>query len=66
MGISTAIQFLNTDRFWRIHRGLVLNVAHMAAARRDEFGRLTIRLNDREESLVVSKSYEYLFRDGFS
>ena len=66
MGISTATQFLNPENFWRIHRGLVLNVSHMVAARRDEFGRMTIKIADRDENLVVSKSYEYLFRDGFS
>lgn len=66
MGISTAVQFLDTEQFWRIHRGVVLNVAHMQAAKKDEFGRLTIKLADREETLLVSKPYEYMFRDGFS
>ncbi len=66
MGISSAVRFLDPDSFWRIHRGLVLNVAHMASAKRDELGRLTVRLAGRDEKLIVSRPYEKLFRDGFS
>lgn len=66
MGISTVIQYLEPRQFWRIHRGLVLNVSHMASARRDEMGRLNVKLLDRQEKLTVSRPYEHLFKDGFS
>lgn len=66
MGLSTVVQHVSLDRFWRIHRGLILNVAHMSSAKRDELGRLRIKLADRDERLIVSKPYEHLFRDGFS
>ena len=66
MGIASTIQFLDSQTFWRIHRGLVLNLHQMSSAKRDEFGRMTVKLATRTEKLTVSKSYEHLFRDGFS
>ena len=66
MGIASTVQFLNSQTFWRIHRGLVLNMHQMSSAKRDEFGRMTIKLAARAEKLIVSKPYEHLFRDGFS
>lgn len=66
MGISTVAPFLDSDRFLRIHRSSILNIAKMASAKRDEFGRLTISLKERSEKLIVSKPYEQLFRDGFA
>ena len=66
MGISTVLKHLNPEEFWQIHRGIVINLAHMAAAKRDEFGRLIIVMADRDIRLVVSKTYEHLFREGFS
>ena len=66
MGIASTVQFLNSQTFWRIHRGLVLNLHQMSSAKRDEFGRMTVKLASRTEKLIVSKPYEHLFRDGFS
>lgn len=66
MGISTVVPFLDSDRFLRIHRSSILNIAKMASAKRDEFGRLTVLLKERSEKLIVSKPYEQLFRDGFA
>lgn len=66
MGISTTQQYLDPRLFWRIHRGTIVNIAHMSAARRDELGRITIRFKHRNERLQVSRPYEHLFRDGFA
>ncbi|MES2973015.1 MAG: LytTR family DNA-binding domain-containing protein [Pseudomonadota bacterium] len=65
MGISSVMRYLDARHFWRIHRGVVLNSAHMAAAGRDELGRLVVRLRDRPERLMVSGPHEHLFKDGF-
>lgn len=64
-GISSLMPKLNGCEFWRIHRGLILNVSHMNIAKRDELGRLMVHLRDRDEKLPVSRPYEHLFRDGF-
>ncbi len=66
MGIGSVAQHLDVHQFWRIHRGIILNVAHMAAANRDDLGRMVVRIIDRKEKLIVSRPYEHLFKDGFS
>ena len=66
MGINSVMRYLDARRFWRIHRGVVLNSAHMATAGRDELGRMIVRLTDRPEKLMVSGPHEHIFRDGFS
>lgn len=65
LGIGSTVKYLDGATFWRIHRRTVVNVAHMASAKRDEMGRLYVRLTDRSERLLVSRPYEHLFRDGF-
>lgn len=68
LGLSAVQQHLKPSDFLRIHRGFIVNASHIDAARRDEFGRLVVRVKgrEREDRLVVSKPYEHLFRDGFS
>jgi DNA-binding LytR/AlgR family response regulator len=55
---------LNPDQFWRVHRGALVNAAHIKAARRDLLGRLTLTLKDHPETLAVSRRYAHLFRQG--
>ena len=53
---------LDPERFWRIHRGGIVNVAAIKAARRDLRGRYRLTLKDRPEVLRVSAAYGHLFR----
>ncbi|MDP1952166.1 MAG: LytTR family DNA-binding domain-containing protein, partial [Betaproteobacteria bacterium] len=53
---------LPQDRFRQIHRSTVVNLAQVAAAVRDDAGRLSLRLKQREETLAVSRVYAELFR----
>ncbi len=53
---------LPADRFRQIHRGTIVNLAEVAAATRDESGRLSLRLKNRKESLPVSRVFAELFR----
>jgi len=53
---------LPQDRFRQIHRSTVVNLAEVAAAVRDDAGRLTLRLKQRKEALAVSRVYAELFR----
>ncbi|MEK7436003.1 MAG: LytTR family DNA-binding domain-containing protein [Pseudomonadota bacterium] len=53
---------LPQDRFRQIHRGTVVNMAEVAAAVRDDAGRLSLRLKQRKETLPVSRVYADLFR----
>ena len=53
---------LDPERFWRIHRGGIVNVAAIKAARRDLRGRYRLALKERPEVLRVSAAYGHLFR----
>ena len=59
--ISTLEQQLNPERFWRIHRSTIVNVAAIDEASRDFRRRIKVSLKDRDEVLNVSKPYEHLF-----
>ena len=53
---------LDPGRFWRIHRGGIVNVAAIEVARRDLRGRYRLTLKERPEVLRVSAAYGHLFR----
>ncbi len=53
---------LDPDRFWRIHRGTIVNADFIAKTSRSFSGRCLIKLKDRPEILSVSRSYAYLFK----
>ncbi len=53
---------LPPNRFQQIHRGTIVNLAEVAAAMRDDAGRLTLRLRRRKETLPVSRVFAELFR----
>ncbi|MBV1776320.1 LytTR family DNA-binding domain-containing protein [Burkholderiaceae bacterium DAT-1] len=53
---------LDTDQFWQIHRGTIVNTRHIAGTTRDFTGRLLVKLKDRNERLPVSRIYLSLFK----
>ena len=53
---------LDPDKFWRIHRGTIVNAACIDNMSRSLTGRGVIRLKDRAESLTVSRSYTHIFK----
>jgi len=53
---------LPPERFKQIHRGTVVNLDEIAAAVRDEAGRISITLKGRKEKLAVSRVFAYLFK----
>ncbi len=53
---------LDPDRFWRIHRSTIVNVSQIDYISRTQTGRGAIRLKDRSEVLIVSRSYLHLFK----
>ena len=62
MSITALAERLDPERFWRIHRGGIVNAAAIAAARRDLRGRYRLTLKERPEVLRVSAAYGHLFR----
>lgn len=53
---------LDGKQFWQIHRSTIVNSSYVQAAARDELGKVSIRLRDREETLRVSPVYAHLFK----
>jgi len=53
---------LDPSQFWRIHRGTIVNLSRIAKVSRSLTGRGAMRLKDRPEILIVSRSYMHLFR----
>ncbi|MGH8686595.1 MAG: LytR/AlgR family response regulator transcription factor [Burkholderiales bacterium] len=48
--------------FQQVHRGTIVNLKEVAAAARDEAGRVVLRLRHRKETLAVSRIYADLFK----
>ncbi|QDL55019.1 LytR/AlgR family response regulator transcription factor [Rhodoferax aquaticus] len=53
---------LDSQAFWQIHRGTVVNASQIDAVHRDEAGKLHLRLRTRTEKLTVSRLYAHLFK----
>lgn len=53
---------LDSNQFWQVHRGAVVNVNCIQAAVRDEAGKLSLKLHGRSESLAISRVFAHLFK----
>ncbi|HQR98274.1 MULTISPECIES: LytTR family DNA-binding domain-containing protein [unclassified Polaromonas] len=53
---------LDTQNFWQIHRGTVVQAGAIEAVSRDETGKLSLSLRGRTEKLSVSRMYSQQFR----
>lgn len=53
---------LDPARFWQIHRGTIVNLAHVATTTRELSGRIQVRLKSRPEILAVSRAFAHRFR----
>lgn len=53
---------LDSDRFWQIHRGTVVQSTHITKVLRDEGGKMHLLLRSRPEKLPISRLYAHLFK----
>jgi DNA-binding LytR/AlgR family response regulator len=53
---------LDTEVFWQIHRGTVVNMNEVSSTRRDLGGRVFVKLKDDRTELPVSRAYSHLFK----
>ena len=53
---------LDADKFWQIHRAVVVSVGAIESVQRDETGKLHLQLRGRAERLAVSRLFAHLFR----
>ena len=62
MPLRELLEQLDEEIFWQIHRGTVVNSAHIAHAKRDELGHLTLTLKGRKDEIAVSRQFAHLFK----
>jgi DNA-binding LytR/AlgR family response regulator len=53
---------LDPARFWKINRGIIVNIDHVDSIVRDETGAMTVRLRNGQGELPVSKPHQSQFR----
>jgi len=53
---------LDSNVFWQIHRGTVVNNSYIDSVVRDETGKLSLSLCGRSDKLAVSRLYAHLFK----
>ncbi len=53
---------LDAAAFWQVHRGTVVQACHIASARREDSGKVTLALKGRSEKLTASRLYAHLFK----
>jgi DNA-binding LytR/AlgR family response regulator len=56
------LEQLDEEIFWQIHRGTVVNSVHIALAKRDELGHLTLTMKGRKDEIAVSRQFAHLFK----
>jgi DNA-binding LytR/AlgR family response regulator len=56
------LEQLDEEIFWQIHRGTVVNSAHITHAKRDELGHLTLTMKGRKDEIAVSRQFAHLFK----
>jgi DNA-binding LytR/AlgR family response regulator len=53
---------LDAQKFWQVHRSLVVRASAIATALRDESGKVHLTLRGRPERLTASRLYAHLFK----
>jgi DNA-binding LytR/AlgR family response regulator len=53
---------LDPEVFWQVHRSTIVNMEFVAGTRRDDSGRLFVRIRDSDTELPVSRAYVHRFR----
>lgn len=61
MPIAELAARLDPEHFKQVHRATIVNLAHLAATRRDEASRLFLRMRGHDTELPVSRAYVALF-----
>jgi DNA-binding LytR/AlgR family response regulator len=62
ISLKELLEQLPADKFRQVHRSIIVNLDAVAAAVRDEGGRLHLRLRERKETLPVSRVFAELFK----
>lgn len=62
MTIKQLEEKLDPDQFWRVHRAAIVNAVAIHTVHRSFAGTYTIRFNDIQDYVTVSRAYAHLFK----
>jgi len=62
LSLKELLERLDADQFWQVHRGAIVNLAHIERVERSLLGHMHIRFRDCAEVLSVSQSYQSRFK----
>ena len=62
MPLAELLQALDSEQFWQVHRGTVVNIRYVSSSKRDGDGRVTLDVKGYAKPLPVSRAYQGLFR----
>ncbi len=62
MSLRDLLPQLDAQRFWQVHRGLVVQARTIVSALRDDSGKVFLTLRGRPERLTASRMYAHLFK----
>lgn len=62
LSLKDLLPELDPAQFAQVHRATIVNLGEVAAAVRDGAGRLSLKLRNRRETILVSRFYADLFR----
>ena len=62
MPLAELLQSLDSDQFWQVHRGTVVNIRYVSSSKRDGDGRVTLNVKGYAKPLPVSRAYQALFK----
>ena len=60
--LAELLRVLDPQSFWQIHRGIIVNVRFVVSTRREEDGRMSVKLKGHDKPLPVSRTYHHLFK----
>ena len=60
--LAELLRVLDAQSFWQIHRGIIVNVRFVVSTRREEDGRMSVKLQGHDKPLPVSRTYHHLFK----
>ncbi len=62
MPLAELLQALDSEQFWQVHRGTVVNIRYVSSSKRDGDGRVTLNVKGYAKPLPVSRAYQGLFK----
>lgn len=62
LSLKELLEQLDPEQFWQIHRGAIVNLAHVERVERNALGHMHIELKRHDERLAVSQSFQPRFK----